>query len=68
MEAMVKADREGMTETYVGMTICEGPCTCRLVLTRPYHRAGRIVEIPRSSIESIEVVEPRPLGEQPKPN
>lgn len=67
MEAIVTAEREGKTQTYVGMKICAGPGTCRLVLTRPYHQAGRIVEIPRSSIESMDAVETRTLGERPQP-
>jgi hypothetical protein len=38
-----------------------------MVLTRPYHEAGHIVEIPREDIESIEQVASAPLGETPAP-
>jgi hypothetical protein len=76
METMVTAKQNGHTETYVGLTICEGPGTCRLILTRPYHQAGRIVEIPNSTVTAIETVESTPLGDdltptkakQPGPN
>jgi hypothetical protein len=38
-----------------------------MVLTRPYHEAGHIVEIPREDIESIEQVASAALGETPAP-
>lgn len=65
MEAMVTAEKDGRTETYVGLTICEGPGMCRMILTRPYHQAGRIVEIPNARIASVDTVPSIPLGEQP---
>lgn len=65
MEAMVTSEADGQTETHVGLTICEGPGQFRLVLTRPYHEAGRIVEIPHENIMSVEPVEPATLGETP---
>lgn len=68
MEAMVTAEDDGITRTFVGLTICEGPGTRRLILTRPYHEAGRIVEIPNQKISSIDRVEHAPLGEQPQPD
>lgn len=68
MEAMVTAEDDGTTRTFVGLTICEGPATRRLVLTRPYHEAGRIVEIPNGNISSIEAVEHASLGEEPRPD
>lgn len=37
----------------------------RLLLSRPYHEAGRVVEIPRSSIDSIELVPLAKLGKAP---
>ena len=68
MEAMVTAESDGITRTFVGLTICEGPAIRRLVLTRPYHEAGRIVEIPNQKISSIEAVEHTTLGEEPRPD
>jgi hypothetical protein len=38
-----------------------------MVLTRPYHEAGRIVEIPTGDIASIETISPGTLGEDPHP-
>jgi hypothetical protein len=64
MESMVKTDED---ETHIGITICEGPGQFRMVLTRPYHDAGRIVEIPREDITSIEPVAPGNLGDNPAP-
>ena len=61
---MVKTDED---ETHIGITICEGPGQFRMVLTRPYHDAGRIVEIPREDITSIEPVAPGNLGDNPAP-
>ena len=64
MESMVKTDED---ETHIGITICEGPGQFRMVLTHPYHEAGRIIEIPREDIVSIEPVAPGNLGETPSP-
>jgi len=61
---MVKTDED---ETHIGITICEGPGQFRMVLTRPYHEAGRIIEIPREDIISIAPVAPGNLGETPSP-
>lgn len=61
---MVKTDED---ETHVGIPICEGPGQFRMVLTRPYHEAGRIIEIPREVIASVQVVAPGSLGEAPEP-
>ena len=60
---MVKTRDAG--KTHIGITICEGPGRFRMVLTRPYHEAGQIIEIPLDDIESIEVVAPGALGEAP---
>ncbi|MGD2042623.1 MAG: hypothetical protein PVJ28_03170 [Acidimicrobiia bacterium] len=68
MEAMVTAEDDGITRTFVGLTINDGPRTRRLILTRPYHEAGRIVEIPNRKISSIERVKHSSLGEQPRPD
>lgn len=67
MEAMITTDEDGESQTRVGITICEGPGRFRMVLTRPYHEAGRIIEIPREKISSIEPVAPGSFGETPEP-
>jgi len=67
MESMVKTEDDGKSTTHVGITVCEGPGSYRMVLTRPYHEAGRIVEIPTADIASIEMVSPGTLGEAPRP-
>jgi hypothetical protein len=64
MESIVTTDED---ETRVGITICEGPGQFRMVLTRPYHEAGRIIEIPREDITSIKPVAPGNLGDTPAP-
>jgi hypothetical protein len=64
MESIVTIDED---ETRVGITICEGPGQFRMVLTRPYHEAGRIIEIPREDITSVEPVAPSNLGDAPAP-
>jgi hypothetical protein len=65
MEAIIKSEDGGETRTYVGVTVCRGPGQVRLVLTRPYHEAGRVVEIPKSSVESLEPAPHVDLGEDP---
>jgi hypothetical protein len=67
MESMVKTEGDGKSTTHVGITICRGPGRYRMVLTRPYHEAGRIVEIPTGDIASIETISPGTLGEDPHP-
>lgn len=67
MESMVKTREDGQTATRIGLTICKGPGRFRMVLTRPYHEAGRVVEIPREEITSIEAVAPGNIGETPLP-
>ncbi len=67
MEAMVTSHEDGRTHTRIGLTICEGPGRFRMILTRPYHDVGRIVEIPRQEIDSIESVAPGNLGDTPAP-
>jgi hypothetical protein len=64
MESMVKT---GDDETHIGIPICEGPGQFRMVLTRPYHEAGHIIEIPRENIASVEPVAPGSLGDAPAP-
>jgi len=68
MEAMVRTKEDGESQILVGITICRGPGRFRMVLTRPYHEAGRIVEIPRQDIESVEPIAPGALGETPTPS
>lgn len=68
METIVKSEDDGKHRTYVGVTICQGPGQLRLVLTRPYHEAGRIVEIPRNKVESVTRAPMTPLGEEPRPS
>lgn len=65
METMVKSEDDGKTRTHVGITVATGPKRLRLILTRPYHEAGQIVEILCDDIESIETVSPTSLGEDP---
>jgi hypothetical protein len=65
MEAVVETLEEGQRRVHTGITVCEGPGTYRLVLTRPYHEAGRVVEIPRSEIRSIREISPGALGDAP---
>lgn len=65
MEAMVETVEDGKTRVRTGTTVCEGPENYRLVLTRPYHEAGRVIEIPRSYIRSVKAVKPGPLGDDP---
>lgn len=65
METMVKSEDDGQTKTHVGITVSKGPRQLRLVLTRPYHEAGQIVEISHDKIESIDLVPPCKLGDYP---
>lgn len=66
METIVNSEDDGEQRTYVGVTVCRGPGQLRLVLTRPYHEAGQIVEIPRDKVESVTRVPMTPLGEEPQ--
>lgn len=68
METIVESADDGEHQTYVGVTVCQGPRTIRLVLTRPYHEAGRVVEIPRDKVQSVIRAPMTPLGEEPKPS
>lgn len=62
---MVKSEDDGKTKTHVGITVSKGPQRLRLILTRPYHEAGQIVEISRDDIKSIETITPSSFGEDP---
>lgn len=68
METIVESDDDGKHRTYVGVAVCRGPRQMRLLLTRPYHKAGRIVEIPRDKVESVTRAPMIPLGEEPRPS
>lgn len=68
METIVKSEDDGEPRIYIGMAVCRGPGQMRLVLTRPYHEAGRIVEIPQDKVESVSRAPMGPLGEDPRPS
>lgn len=68
METIVESEDGGEQRTYVGVTVCRGPGQVRLVLTRPYHEAGRVVEIPLHKVESATPARPASLGEAPEPS
>jgi hypothetical protein len=53
MEAVVETRENGKTRTHVGITVCDGPGQHRLLLTKPYHQAGHVIEIPHSSISEV---------------
>lgn len=64
METIVKSEDDGKHRTYVGVAVCRGPGQFRLVLTRPYHEAGRVVEIPNHKVESVTPAPVTALGEE----
>jgi hypothetical protein len=66
MERAIEVNDDGVAKTLVGLTVCEGPATYRLLLTRPHQQEGQIVEIPYDAIESIHNVEPGPRGDPPE--
>lgn len=57
MEAVVETTEDGNTRIHIGVTVCEGPGQHRLLLTKPYHQAGRVVEIPRSRIHAVSTLD-----------
>lgn len=65
MEAIVKSEGDGENRTHVGVAVCRGPGQFRLVLTRPYQKAGRVVEIPLHTIQSVEPARLATLGDDP---
>jgi hypothetical protein len=65
MENMVKSEDDGKTKTHIGIPVSKGPKRLRLILTRPFHEAGHIVEIPQDDIKSIETISPGTFGEDP---
>ena len=66
MEEIVQSRSDGTTKTHIGITVCDGPGQHRLVLTEPYHEAGRIVEIPLAEVRSVTELEPEVVAEQPR--
>jgi hypothetical protein len=64
-ERAVRFTVDGESKVMVGVPVCEGPRTYRLLLTHPHQTEGRIVDIPREDIESIDEVEPSPRGASP---
>lgn len=64
-ERAIRVGSDGDTRVMVGVTVCEGPKTYRLLLTHPHQAEGRIVDIPCDQIESIDEVEPSPRGARP---
>ncbi|HSM44264.1 MAG TPA: hypothetical protein VK969_04520 [Acidimicrobiia bacterium] len=65
METMVKSEDDGKTRTHVGITVSKGPGKFRMILTRPYHEAGQVVEIPREEIKSVDIITSGKLGDEP---
>ena len=64
-EQIIELKRDGRTQTRVGIPVCTGPASYRLLVTWPERSKGRIIEIPRDEIESISEVGTRPRGRQP---
>ncbi len=64
-EQIIELKRNGQTQTRVGIPVCTGPGSYRLLVTWPERSEGRIIEIPQDEIESISDVETRPRGQQP---
>ena len=56
---------DGQAKVRVGLPVCEGPGTYRLLLTHPHQVEGQILEIPRDQIEAVERLSPRPRGDVP---
>lgn len=65
-EQVIELRRDGRTQTRVGIPVCTGPASYRLLVTWPERNEGRIIEIPRDEIESISEVAMRPRGEPPR--
>lgn len=62
----VRVEDEGHVETLFGFEISAGPETYRLLVTHPIAKEGRIAEIPREKIKSIEPAEPGPRRQHPQ--
>lgn len=64
-EQVIQVKRDGRVLTRVGIPVCTGPASYRLLVTWPERNEGRIIEIPRDEIESISEVGTRPRGRPP---
>lgn len=62
----VRIEEDGHIETIFGFEISAGPETYRLLVTHPIAKEGRIEEIPREKIKSIEHAEPGPRRQAPR--
>jgi hypothetical protein len=65
-EQVIRLKHDGKTETRVGIPVCTGPASYRLLVTWPERNEGQIVEIPADQIESISPAESRPRGRRPR--
>ncbi len=65
-EQVIEVKKDGRTQTRVGIPVCTGPASYRLLVTWPERNEGRIIEIPRDEIESISEVDPRLRGTPPR--
>jgi hypothetical protein len=65
-EQVIRPKRDGKTEIRVGIPVCTGPASYRLLVTWPERNEGQIVEIPRDEIESISEADIRPRGRPPR--
>ena len=63
MDAVVEKTATGESRIHIGITVCDGPGQHRLLLTKPYHQAGHVVEIPRSRIEAVTPLDAEPENE-----
>lgn len=66
IEQVIQVKRDGRMLTRVGIPVCTGPASYRLLVTWPERNEGRIIEIPRDEIESISEVDSRPRGRSPQ--
>lgn len=59
---VIAQDDTGDERSHVGLELCRGPGVVRLLLTRPFRKAGQIVEIPFDEVESLRQVASGPYG------
>jgi hypothetical protein len=57
MSEQVRIRRANGQPDIIGIPVSEGPLTYRVLVTDPYQRQGRIVEVPHDEIDSVEDVE-----------
>lgn len=65
-EQVIQLKRGDKTVTRVGIPVCTGPASYRLLVTWPERNEGRIIEIPNEDIESISEADARPRGHPPR--